>query len=152
MELKYTSAHGARLIEVNCRMGGGSVRNQNLLVWGVDLVEEALLAAAGIPSRPPVAPRPLCNIAEFSVNAQRTGVLRGTSFLEPFQTEPGMLYCRAMVEPGTKVVCKDDGLPTWVCEFMLCKPTIEEAIESAVELEARLQAAMPIDPLGGTRH
>eukprot|EP00887_Chlorella_sp_A99_P005398 scaffold1.g5398.t1 len=152
VELKYTSAHGARLIEVNCRMGGGSVRNQNLLVWGVDLVEEALLAAAGIPSRPPVAPRPLCNIAEFSVNAQRTGVLRGTSFLEPFQTEPGMLYCRAMVEPGTKVVCKDDGLPTWVCEFMLCKPTIEEAIESAVELEARLQAAMPIDPLGGTRH
>ncbi|KAK2080066.1 hypothetical protein QBZ16_002462 [Prototheca wickerhamii] len=36
VECKYTS-RGARLIEVNCRMGGGPVRNMNLMVWGVDL-------------------------------------------------------------------------------------------------------------------
>jgi len=53
VELKYT-ARGPRLIEVNCRMGGGPVRLTNLLVWGVDLVEEHLLTTAGIPSRPPV--------------------------------------------------------------------------------------------------
>ena len=35
-------------------MGGGPVRLTNLLVWGVDLVEEHLLTTAGIPSRPPV--------------------------------------------------------------------------------------------------
>lgn len=79
MECKYTS-HGARLIEVNCRMGGGPVRNINLLVWGVDLVEEHLLTTAGIPSRPPVAPKPLMNIAEFSSNAKQTGVVRDTDF------------------------------------------------------------------------
>ena len=28
-------------------MGGGPVRNMNMLVWGVDLVEEALIATAG---------------------------------------------------------------------------------------------------------
>lgn len=39
VEGKYTS-RGARLIEVNCRMGGGPVRNINLRVWGVDMVEE----------------------------------------------------------------------------------------------------------------
>lgn len=44
MELKYTS-RGPRLIEINCRMGGGPVRNTNLLVWGVDMVEVSL----GIP-------------------------------------------------------------------------------------------------------
>ena len=57
VELKYT-ARGPRLIEVNCRMGGGPVRLTNLLVWGVDLVEEHLLTTAGIPSRPPVWSRP----------------------------------------------------------------------------------------------
>jgi hypothetical protein len=54
VELKYTT-RGPRLIEVNCRMGGGPVRLTNLLVWGVDLVEEHLLTTAGIPSRPPVS-------------------------------------------------------------------------------------------------
>jgi hypothetical protein len=33
--------------QVNCRMGGGPVRDTNLLVWGVDLVEEHLMACAG---------------------------------------------------------------------------------------------------------
>lgn len=46
VEGKYTS-RGPRLIEVNCRMGGGPVRTMNLLAWGVDLVEEQLLASAG---------------------------------------------------------------------------------------------------------
>ena len=79
VECKYTS-RGARLIEVNCRMGGGPVRNINLLVWGVDLVEEHLLTTAGIPSRPPVAPKPLMHIAEFSSNAKKTGVIQDTGF------------------------------------------------------------------------
>lgn len=81
VELKYTS-RGARLIEVNCRMGGGPVRNINLLVWGVDLVEEHLLTTAGIPSRPPVAPKPLMNIAEFSSNAKKTGIVVNDDFCE----------------------------------------------------------------------
>ena len=130
--------------------GGGPVRTMNLLAWGVDLVEEQLLASAGallwlrclpstrhrwpqlmlvvpfaairqacqvgsaffacrldysciehptlrsiqaptctprprpagIPSRPNVAARPLRNIAEYSVNALRTGTLKDTSFLD----------------------------------------------------------------------
>lgn len=68
VELKYTS-RGARLIEVNARMGGGPVRNTNLLVWGVDLVEQQLLASCGIPCCPGVAPEPLRELAELSVNA-----------------------------------------------------------------------------------
>ena len=37
VEAKYTT-RGPRLIEVNSRMGGGQVRDNNLAVWGVDLV------------------------------------------------------------------------------------------------------------------
>ncbi len=79
VEAKYTS-RGPRLIEVNCRMGGGPVRTMNQLVWGVDLVEEHLLTAAGIPSRPPIHPRPQRPIAEFSVNAKKTGTLQHADF------------------------------------------------------------------------
>lgn len=146
VEGKYTS-RGPRLIEVNCRMGGGPVRNMNLLVWGVDLVEEQLLCTAGIPARPPVAAKPLMNIAEFSVNAMRTGVLRDFKFLEKYQGDPDVLYARPIVQPGTKVVCVEDGLPTWVCELMVSKPSIDEAIQFIKTMEADIQKNMPIDPL-----
>ena len=57
------------------------MRLMNQLVWGVDLVEEQLLASAGIPSRPYLARRPDKNVAEFSVNAKRTGIIRHLEFL-----------------------------------------------------------------------
>lgn len=63
-------------------MGGGPVRNTNLLVWGVDLVEEHLMTCAGIPSRPPVAARPLMYIGEYSINAQKSGRIQHTDFLK----------------------------------------------------------------------
>ena len=94
VELKYTS-QGPRLIEVNCRMGGGPVRNTNLLVWGVDLVEEHLLTCAGIPSRPPVAARPLMYIAEYSINAQKSGKMQHIDFLKV------SIYCVQFLRTGS---------------------------------------------------
>jgi hypothetical protein len=69
VELKNTS-RGARLIEVNARMGGGPVRNTNLLVWGVDLVEQHVTACCGIPCKPAVAQKPLKELAELTLNAK----------------------------------------------------------------------------------
>eukprot|EP00887_Chlorella_sp_A99_P000177 scaffold13.g177.t1 len=142
--LKYTS-RGPRLIEVNCRMGGGPgalICTMNRLVWGVDLVEEQLLAACGIPSRPPVAAKPLQPIAEFSVNAMRTGILRDVSFLDKYQSDPQarfVLYARPLVEPGSRVVCVEDGLPTWVCELMVTSPDIHDAIAKVKGMEVEIQ-------------
>lgn len=144
VELKQTS-RGARLIEVNCRMGGGVVRTMNLLVWGVDMVEEQLLCAAGIPSRPPVAQRPLMFVAEYLVNARRTGTLRDLAFLERYQGQEGVIYAKAMAEAGAKVVCADDGLPTWVCQVLVTQPTLQEAIEWVTEIEEEIQQHMKID-------
>jgi carnosine synthase len=103
VESKYTS-QGARLIEVNCRMGGmqvrnidllafwrGSeltrfrflqVRNINLLTWGVDLVEEHLLTVVGLPSRPQRAPAPKAAISEMAFNAPRSGRMKDLSFID----------------------------------------------------------------------
>ena len=69
-------------MQVNARMGGGPVRLMNQLVWGVDLVEEQLLASAGIPSRPYLSRRPDKYVAEYSVNAKRTGILKHVDFLQ----------------------------------------------------------------------
>lgn len=81
VELKYTS-RGPRLIEVNCRMGGGPVRDTNLRVWGVDLVEEHFLVSMGIPTKPLVLKAPREHIAEYSVNAEKTGRIQNVDFLK----------------------------------------------------------------------
>ena len=110
VELKYTS-HGPRLIEVNCRMGGGPVRATNLLVWGVDLVEEQLLCSAGIPSRPPIAAKPLMYIAEYSVNAKVSGRVKHTDFCKV-----GPFACAASTRLlGDFISCSQTQLMLLVC-------------------------------------
>jgi len=157
--------HGPRLIEVNCRMGGGPVRATNLLVWGVDLVEEQLLCSAGIPSRPPIAAKPLMYIAEYSVNAKSSGRVMNVDFCkvgarrltacstlrvprsqapdaqptrQEWENDPDVLYVRPLVAEGQKVTAVTDGMPTWVAEVMVKKPTIEEAIEFVTAIEQAL--------------
>lgn len=70
------------LVQVNARMGGGPVCLMNQLVWGVDLVEEQMLASAGIPSRPYIAKRPDKYVAEYSVNAKHTGIIQSVDFVK----------------------------------------------------------------------
>jgi carnosine synthase len=142
VEAKATS-RGARLIEVNCRMGGGPVRDTNLLVWGVDLVEEHLMTAAGIPSRPPIARKPLVNMAEYSINADKSGVLERDDFLAEWASHPDVLYARPLAKAGERVVCVADGLPTWICELMVVKPRVEEAIEFVKGIEKAI-SPLPI--------
>merc|ERR1712151_1096809 len=72
VECKYTST-GPQLIEVNARMGGGPVREHNLRVWGVDLVEEAIFIALGIPARPFAPEAPIEAVANYFVPAARSG-------------------------------------------------------------------------------
>ena len=144
VEAKFTT-RGPRLIEVNCRMGGGPVRATNLLVWGVDLVEEHLLTAAGIPARPPVSPVPLKHIAEYSINAPKTGRMAHADFMDEWAAHPDVLYAHALVAPGDRVTCVDDGMPTWVAELMVAKPTVDEAIEFVQMIEKQVSAALPIE-------
>ena len=63
-------------------MGGGPVYAMNNFVWGIDLVEEQFLGSCGIPSRPYMAKKPVKCIAEFSVNAQKTGKLLNVDWVD----------------------------------------------------------------------
>ena len=62
----------------------------NELVWGVDLVEEQMLASAGIPSKPYIAARPSKYVAEYSVNAKQTGIIKSLDFCQVPPTLPSL--------------------------------------------------------------
>ena len=40
--------------------------------------------------------------------------------MQKFQDDPHVVYARSLVEKGAKVVCVEDGLPTWVAEVSPC--------------------------------
>jgi hypothetical protein len=49
------------------------------------------------------------------------------------------------LQAGSKCVCVADGLPTWVCELMVVKPTVQEAIDFIKQIEESLD--IPITPI-----
>ena len=58
--------------------------------------------------------------------------------LQEWQNHPDVLYARPLVQQGQKVTSVTDGMPTWVCELMVVKPTVEEAIDFVKAIESRL--------------
>ena len=75
---------------------------------------------------------------QFTVNAEVTGILQNTDFLDKWQDNPDVLYARPIVQAGAKCVCVKDGLPTWICELMVSKPTVKEAIAFINSITASL--------------
>lgn len=138
VECKYTST-GPQLIEVNARMGGGPVREVNRVCWGVDLVEEVLFCALGVPSRPCVPARPLMAIGYFYVNAHRSGRVASTHQVDALRGCPGVLRAEPMVAVGDEVVGFEDGLASWVALLMVTDPDAKAALENVLQLESRLQ-------------
>lgn len=149
VEAKYTS-HGPRLIEVNCRMGGGPVQLINRLVYGVDLVvEQLILSCGGEPLEREEVREPLCNIAEYSMNSPCSGYILDTNFLDQWANHPRLIYARPLVEPQQRIVGPKDGMPTWLCEIMCTAPTVEEGIQFVRDIEKSIR--FPISdalPLG----
>jgi len=140
VECKYTS-HGPHLIEVNARMGGGQVHETNLRVWGVDMVEETLFAAAGIPCRPfiPTKHPPGGGVAYCDINAEQSGTLQNLDFLASLSKQEGVVWARPYVPAGTKVVGPSDGLPTWIAEFLVQLPTATEALACLLKNQAQVK-------------
>lgn len=135
VECKMTST-GPQLIEVNARMGGGPVRECNLRVWGVDLVEETIFLALGIPARPMVPKQPHEAFAYSLVNAKRSGKVGDTKAVEELASQEGVAKAKMFCRAGDTVVGPADGLPTWLCELCVAKPTAKEALAYLLKLDA----------------
>ncbi len=74
IEGKCTS-RGPRIVEINCRLGGGRIHEFVERVWGVDLVAAQVRASLGLPPQVKPARKPLCAIVNVMVQAPRTGRL-----------------------------------------------------------------------------
>jgi len=135
VECKMTST-GPQLIEVNARMGGGPVRECNLRTWGVDLVEETIFLALGIPTRPMVPKQPHEAFAYSMVNAKHSGKLGDTKAVEQLALQEGVVQAKLFCRAGDVVVGPADGLPTWLCQLCVAKPTAKDALAYLLKLDA----------------
>jgi len=138
VECKFTSS-GPQLIEVNARMGGGQVRECNLMTWGVDLVEETLFIALGIPSRPPVPRAPIHPVAYCYMNSKKSGTMGSTQAMLNLASREGVVWAKPLVRSGDKVVGPGEGLPTWLCDLLVTKPTAQEALDLLFKIEEEMQ-------------
>jgi len=137
VECKYTST-GPQLIEVNARMGGGPVWEINKRTWGVDLVEEVIFTALGIPARPATPEMPLTCTGVAMVNAKKSGKIRSVSCIEAVREVEDVVIASPFVKAGDEIVGAGDGLPTWLCMIMTAGSTPETALKLALDLEENL--------------
>jgi carnosine synthase len=135
VECKYTST-GPQLIEVNARMGGGQVHECNLRTWGVELVEETIFSALGIPARPPVPKKPLSAVAYCYVNAGKSGKAKDLQGLEELLKRDNVVWAKPLVKPGDDVVGPAEGLPTWLADLFVIGNTPKEALDFLLGLQA----------------
>jgi len=105
VEGKMTS-RGPRIIEVNARLGGVYVHDWVRAVWGVDLVEEGLMAAASIPGRPYKSKRPLTYLEGQFLIPEESGRLTQLDYALP---DPALFELKRMKKVGTDVRVPPDG-------------------------------------------
>lgn len=74
IEGKCTS-RGPRIVEINCRLGGGRIGEFVQRVWDVDLVEAQIRASLDLPPNLRAARKPRCAIANIFVQAPASGRL-----------------------------------------------------------------------------
>lgn len=149
VECRYTS-RGARIIEVNGRMGGDPVHEFNERVWGVDLVEQHLISILGIPARPLTANVPKAYVAEFAFNAPCSGTITNNVWLEHLKADERILRVRYFKKEGEKVVGPEDGVPDWIGEIIVIGKTGQEEVNHLVKHIVTQEVQVPIVREGQT--
>ncbi|KAH8064552.1 hypothetical protein JL722_1429 [Aureococcus anophagefferens] len=140
VECKLTS-RGPRLIEINARMGGGQVRKTHLLCSGVDLVEETLFTAVGIPCNPHVVPGKA--VAYTYVTSPESGVAAGVAAQAAAlaASDPLVVYAKPLVADGAAVVGANDALPDWILDVMTTHDDPKAALDHVLGLATTLDMA-----------
>ncbi|NNN05901.1 MAG: ATP-grasp domain-containing protein, partial [Elusimicrobia bacterium] len=144
MEGKVTS-EGPRLIEANARMGGAYVRDWVLDVWGVDLVEEGLMAAAGVEGRPYKPAQPLVHLDGDFINADKPGVIRVLDLPESARKMPGFVRFRKVMHEGETISLEQNGGYARVAMLEVGGATAEEAARNLAAIKARVR--FEVDPV-----
>lgn len=150
VECKYTH-RGPRMIEVNARMGGVSVRDANLIAWGVDMVEEHAMAALRIPIAPVVPEKPLKFMAETCINCPFSGTMLNDTWLDHGKKHPDVLKIEYLAKAGAKVTGADENVPDWLAEIIVVSEVSQEHAINVVRKIVEQAGDPPIEPKEGAK-
>lgn len=139
IEGKCTS-RGPRIVEINCRLGGGRIHEFVERVWGVDLVEAQVRASLGL--APALAPsrKPRCGIANVMVHAHRSGHLASEAV--PIARPDQALWWQVdnAAEPGEPVHGPESVFATVLADVNIAAADVD----TARALAARVLAHPPV--------
>jgi len=133
VEVKDTS-RGARLLEINARLAGGVITDMHRFVTGVDLLEQQLLIAIGLPATPTPYPQPAGGACGVFLNTSRSGNLTNALFLDHLHDDPSVIQHDVLVEPGEPLTAAPDGFPTVIAEITVTGADSTEAIAKALAI------------------
>jgi len=143
VEVKWTS-RGPRLIEINARMGGVSVRSSNLEAWGVDLVEQHCMAMLNIPINPIVPEKPLKMQMSLGLLCPYDGKVASDTWLEGIREDKRVIFISYEKSVGETVSGPKANLPDWLGEVRALFQTKEEMVEF---LESKIMTLqVPVEP------
>jgi biotin carboxylase len=107
IEAKLSSSRAA-VVEINARLAGGMIPELVRLVDGIDLIEQQIRAAAGMPvDLTPVAREDRCAAIRFLM-AEQGGQVVSVSGVEEAQAQPGVRRVLVSATPGSHVVPAQD--------------------------------------------
>lgn len=132
MEGKVTS-EGPRLIEANARMGGTYVHEWVKAVWGVDLAEEGLMAAARVGGKPFKPAQPLIHLDGDFFNADKPGTIKAIVVPDEVRSMPGFVRVREAKHVGDKITLEENG---GYARVLMIEAGGKDAEESRRNLEA----------------
>jgi biotin carboxylase len=125
---------GPRILEVNGRLGGGRIADMHRLVTGVDLLEQQLRIAVGLPVVPSPSPDAACGVANVVIHPAHSGTIGGIGFFDHLAGDPTVIQRDVVVRPGQDVTAAVDGFPTVIGELTVAGRDAPAARASALRL------------------
>ena len=107
-EAKYGKA-GAVPIEINLRMGGGHVYLFSKNVWGVDLVENAVKIAVGVPVKINKPKQPYKYLVGGQLLPRKTGVITEINIDKNLEKKPYFVSMYFEKKAGDTFLCPPEG-------------------------------------------
>jgi len=132
------TAEGPQPVQVNARMRGGPARECIRVAWGIDLVEEVLFCALGIPSRPVVPPAPSTSVGYVYVCSTTSGTFRNSKCFDTVQSRDGVLFCDSFLSVGDSIVCTES-VPTPCGLLVVARPHSRQVYDYLLELHTLLR-------------
>jgi biotin carboxylase len=127
IEAKMTS-RGPRLIEINARLGGGPICEMHKQVSGINLAEQQIRLAIGLPPANIGEVTQRRAFAYMTTNAIASGIIgRDLGFLRRYSDMSTVSRLSCRVNGGDKVTGPEEGQPSWLVEIWMQEESMDNA-------------------------